>query len=341
MARDEHLAFLMQGAGAWNKWRAENPNLQPDLSGSDLRRVDLIDAVLRRVNFAGADLRGQNFVDCNLQGVNLNSANLARADLSCACVTDSDLSDARCRKVCFESANLGWSTFSNTDFDGAEFAYTSFCNVDLSTARLQRAKHLGPSTVGTDTVVRTALGIQFGSEAQETVERFFRDCGLDDQDIENFQRHVKSSPRYRSAFICYARKDQEFVETLYARLKSAGVRCWIDVEQRVIGAMLEGHLREAVRDHDRVILCCSEWALLHSKWVKRELRHAFKRERETGAFVILPLDLDGYVGRRRSDIAKEISERDCIDFTGWRDSGAFEAGLATLMSALVWTNPSV
>src|SRR4051812_15269048 len=80
----------------------------------------------------------------------------------------------------------------------------------------------------TDTVVRTALGIQFGSEAQETVERFFRDCGLDDQDIENFQRHVKSSPRYRSAFICYARKDQEFVETLYARLKSAGVRCWID-----------------------------------------------------------------------------------------------------------------
>src|SRR3954454_13086174 len=91
MARDEHLAFLMQGAGAWNKWRAENPNLQPDLSGSDLRRVDLIDAVLRRVNFAGADLRGQNFVDCNLQGVNLNSANLARADLSCACVTDSEL----------------------------------------------------------------------------------------------------------------------------------------------------------------------------------------------------------------------------------------------------------
>ena len=32
MANQEHLAKIQQGVEAWNKWRRENPDIQPDLS---------------------------------------------------------------------------------------------------------------------------------------------------------------------------------------------------------------------------------------------------------------------------------------------------------------------
>jgi hypothetical protein len=33
MANDEHVAMLKQGVAAWNVWRAENPDIRPDISG--------------------------------------------------------------------------------------------------------------------------------------------------------------------------------------------------------------------------------------------------------------------------------------------------------------------
>jgi hypothetical protein len=33
MARNEHLAILRKGALAWNKWRLETPQVDPDLNG--------------------------------------------------------------------------------------------------------------------------------------------------------------------------------------------------------------------------------------------------------------------------------------------------------------------
>jgi hypothetical protein len=33
MANPEHLKILKKGVEAWNKWRKENPDIQPDLTG--------------------------------------------------------------------------------------------------------------------------------------------------------------------------------------------------------------------------------------------------------------------------------------------------------------------
>ena len=41
MANREHLKILKQGVDAWNKWRKENLEIKPDLSGAKLIRVDL------------------------------------------------------------------------------------------------------------------------------------------------------------------------------------------------------------------------------------------------------------------------------------------------------------
>jgi uncharacterized protein YjbI with pentapeptide repeats len=49
MANDEHVAQLEKGVAAWNAWRTENPDIQPDLSG-----VDLGGATLSNADLSGA-----------------------------------------------------------------------------------------------------------------------------------------------------------------------------------------------------------------------------------------------------------------------------------------------
>jgi hypothetical protein len=43
MANNEHVALLKQGVDAWNKWRDENPDIPPDLSGADLSNAKLLE----------------------------------------------------------------------------------------------------------------------------------------------------------------------------------------------------------------------------------------------------------------------------------------------------------
>ena len=53
MANEEHLQKLQVGPVSWNRWRADNPEVKPDLSGINLARI-----YLRQANLAGADLTG-------------------------------------------------------------------------------------------------------------------------------------------------------------------------------------------------------------------------------------------------------------------------------------------
>ena len=59
MAKREHLKILGQGVDVWNKWRKENLEIKPDLSGADL---------------GGADLRGSNLKETELDGALLDNA---------------------------------------------------------------------------------------------------------------------------------------------------------------------------------------------------------------------------------------------------------------------------
>jgi hypothetical protein len=41
MANDEHVAMLKKGVDAWNAWRAENPDIRPDLGEANLSGANL------------------------------------------------------------------------------------------------------------------------------------------------------------------------------------------------------------------------------------------------------------------------------------------------------------
>jgi uncharacterized protein YjbI with pentapeptide repeats len=61
---------------AWNQWRQECPDVQPDLSGIDLSNVILYNPRAQR------DFVGINFNRTNLQGVNFAGADIRGADLT-------------------------------------------------------------------------------------------------------------------------------------------------------------------------------------------------------------------------------------------------------------------
>ena len=46
MANPEHVAKLKKEIASWNRWRDENRDLSPDLSGADFSRADLTGARL-------------------------------------------------------------------------------------------------------------------------------------------------------------------------------------------------------------------------------------------------------------------------------------------------------
>jgi len=56
MANEEHLRILKQGVEAWNKWREENPDTEPDLRGANLSRANLSGANLSRANLREANV---------------------------------------------------------------------------------------------------------------------------------------------------------------------------------------------------------------------------------------------------------------------------------------------
>ena len=99
MADSEQFELLMRDVDEWNRWRADNPKLKPDLayvvmrganlqlanlSWAQLREADLVLANLRGADLRYADLSGANLVGARLMGVDLAHADIRGADLSTA-----------------------------------------------------------------------------------------------------------------------------------------------------------------------------------------------------------------------------------------------------------------
>src|SRR5437762_1705443 len=77
MASQEHLDKLKQGVEAWNEWREEHRDIQPDLSGANLSGVDLSNANLNGADLREAQLKGADLREAQLKGANLRNVILS------------------------------------------------------------------------------------------------------------------------------------------------------------------------------------------------------------------------------------------------------------------------
>jgi uncharacterized protein YjbI with pentapeptide repeats len=168
MADETHLEILKQSVEVWNRWREENRDTRPDLSGADLSGADLHEADLseatlfmanlREANLHGAklhgaDLRGAELSEANLRGVNLSDANfggtnlhganllyanLSEANLYVADLGEADLVGANLREADLLYANLSEANLSEANFSEANLSRANLSEANLVGANLSR-----------------------------------------------------------------------------------------------------------------------------------------------------------------------------------------------------------
>ena len=108
MANQEHLAILKQGVEAWNRWRLDHSDIQPDLFRADLRAANL-----RGANLRGANLSSTYLFEADLREADFREANLSRADLYRADLSRANLENAYLKGTTFVATNLTGATLNN------------------------------------------------------------------------------------------------------------------------------------------------------------------------------------------------------------------------------------
>jgi hypothetical protein len=329
MANPEHLKILKQGVEAWNNWRRENQSIVPELNNVDLNGADLHGADLSRADLSWADLSWANLTAANLTAANLTAANLDGANLDGASLDLADLNRADLSGTNLGRARLWFTHFTSTKLEGVNFTdsvmrHTVFADVDLSQAKgLETVKHLGPSTIGTDTIALSQGKIP---------DVFLRGAGVSDEVIA-FILAMGGAIQFYSCFIIYSGKDQLFAERLYADLQARGVRCWFAPHDVQGGKKLHEQIDDAIRVHERLLLILSPDSI-NSEWVKTEIAKARKREVIEKRRMLFPVLLkisyeelkqwecfDADTGK---DSAREIREYYIPDFSQWERPEKFK-----------------
>lgn len=323
MANPEHLGLLKQGVVDWYRWRKENPNIIPDLSEANLSGYDLKGYNLRRANLLGVNFQGADLCEAYL-----NHSNLFASDFSTAVLAKSGFRRAYLRGVLFREAvlveadltycDLTNVVLSGANLEGASVGFTSFCNTNLHEVMgLKEILHVGPSTIGIDTLYKSKGNIP---------EAFFRGCGVPDQMIE-YARSLTASPiQYYSCFISYSSKDEEFASRVHNDLQAAGVRCWFAPHDIQAGKKIHHQIDEAIRIHEKLLLILSP-SSMESNWVGSEIIRAKKKEDSQDSQMLFPVSIvpyekiqdweffDSDTGR---DLAREIRAYFIPDFSLWK-----------------------
>ncbi len=316
-----------------------------DLGRADLRHADLGEAQLWDVRLEQADLR-----DASLRAADLRHSDLSRADLRDAVLEGANLADAflfhtDLRRADLRGARLERTRFWDCRLDGADLSgavasHSAFNDVDLSQIHgVGDVEHAEPSSVGIDTLERTASGLARDPARQEEVEAFLRGAGVRESYLETFRQRVANSFGYFSAFIRYSQADQAFARRLYDELQSHGIRCWLHEHPMLPGD--DVHESSGLGPWDRLLLCGSE-ASCGSWWIAGEIAHALEAEREaterqgSDVEVLIPLALDDYpTSRWQGTEAERLRARLAADFSGWADDGSvFDRALEQVVGAL-------
>ncbi len=170
MANMQHLDMLQQGGKVWNRWRETSSELEPDLSGAnlrgadlknfDLRGVNLMEANLREVKFhwaslhqahlRKADLKGAIFVETDMSDTNLCWTDLREASFKRLNLRNADLSWANLKDASLREVNLQQANLRNTDFRCATLRDVDLNHADLREAYLSSAEFIDVNLEGAD-----------------------------------------------------------------------------------------------------------------------------------------------------------------------------------------------
>ena len=308
-----------------------------DLSGTSLHRAFLRDAGLREANLSRADLSraylgDADLSDANLSLTNFSFANLSFADLSRANLSRADLSDAYLRGadlrgVYLSRANLSRAYLGEVDLRGATIGWTILGALDLRAVKgLETLRYEGPSTIGTDTVVRSHGDIP---------ETFLREAGLPTTFIACVRSLVQENPiEFFTCCISFSSHDSDFATRLHADLQQANVCCWVAPGDLEGEETFWHRLDESFCLYDKLLVVLSQHSV-NSTWVEREIMAAPEKELTYNKLVLFPIKLDEQIMQTTLPWATEIRTGHSIgDFTRWKDDTAYQQAFSRLLRDL-------
>jgi hypothetical protein len=353
---NSHILPSLSDAGLHMAYLKKANLSKADLSDAGLRLADLIEANLKGAdmywaNLSEANLRGANLGEANLQGANMtgsnlrssrmNSANLSQANISRANMSNAeliranlygadlsgvDLSGAVLKDANLIGTNLTGANLQGADLSNAIVGATLFGNVNLGNVKgLESLLHLGPSTVGIDTIYKSMGKVPVV---------FLKNAGVPRHLIDYIELFVDQNEKHYSCFISYTEKDEEFAHKLYEDLQADGVRCWLATEKLKKRDSNHAIIDSAVKLHDKVLLVLSEVSI-KKDWAENEYNYALEKEMKNGRTALVPIILDDAVKYTEKPWAiKMRRSRYIYDFTMWKDSDSYQENLSYLVSGL-------
>lgn len=352
----EHLRQFQAGVVEWNAWRAANPAVEPNLSGSDLNQSITKSTLFKRKStFAGFQQRSAQSYD--LRGADLRFSRIWLMELQYANLSNADLEGAELRFCDLQHATLRGANLQRTQLLGCDLR-----NADLSGARLG-ATHLGFVTLGANT---TAAEIQHVSPShvdQFTLlnsspfpDAFTAACHVPPQVLRVAELFRTVKP-YRRCFLSYSRRDELFTMYLREALTWHGVPSWFapaDMRNPRLHRderELERDLYTYVDEADLTLLIASP-NILSSAWVGKE----FQRALPSKPIVVVLIDTlptpsspqwhdairrtlsDGIYTQLNPDVysagLQEAISRKMMDFRAWRDPVTFAQSFVALLGLL-------
>ena len=277
----------------------------------------LLEAYLR-----GANLSGAHLIGAHLSWAYLIRADLRRADLSGANLYLSNLSRANLKETKFEHATMGPTILADVDL-------SSFVNAQI--------KHMHPSNIDHRSIARSLhcanlFPFLVATGMNHIVATYLIDSirSLDPNGLFNLMH---------STFISYGGPDEPFAIKLRETLQTNGVTTFLFKEDAVPGESLCHVMRAGIREHERVVLICSE-ASLNRSGVLNEIELTLRREASAGgATLLIPLAIDRYVfddwNPKNDDLREAVLERVIADFEyADTDQSKFDQGIERLLQAL-------
>ena len=292
-----------------------------DLSQAKLGRANLRGADLSRANLSGADLSRANLSGATLFRASLRGTNLSGAILTGADLSWTDLSEANLNEAHFIEAKLAHANLQGADFHRAFLLNTIFADCDLGRAdNLDEALHRGPSTVGIDTILRSAGNIP---------SEFLRGVGVPDAFIAYEQAPPGVIRRRYGCYISYAHAERELAIELQSALRSHGAECWRFPAAPTGAGYLEEELDRGVRFYDQLVALCSEESLA-SESIRNEISLAAQKQRETERWVLFLVAVDDAIYRRQDRPTRLLRQHRVLDLRERGDPDAYKAALAQL-----------
>ncbi len=143
MANFKHVEMLSRGVTVWNAWRDGDPEIKPNLSGTNLMNADLAEANLRQADLRKSDLRKADLTRADLVKADLRNANLRSAKAIGANLQGANMSGAQLVAIDLSKSDLRGADMRGTRFDGADMYEARLGKANLSSANLPRTHLLG------------------------------------------------------------------------------------------------------------------------------------------------------------------------------------------------------